>query len=156
MMDISRLHGHIEQQWKGSIVERLQAYVRIPNKSPMFDPAWEKNGYMAQAANLIADWCRTQPIEGMTVEVRNLPGLTPIVLVDVPGEVDDCVLMYGHLDKQPEFTGWLPGLAPWEPVIRDGKLYGRGGADDGYAAFSAVDDEPQASAPGSLDDLFAH
>ena len=138
MMDISRLHGHIEQQWKGSIVERLQAYVRIPNKSPMFDPAWEKNGYMAQAANLIADWCRTQPIGGMTVEVRNLPGLTPIVLVDVPGEVDDCVLMYGHLDKQPEFTGWLPGLSPWEPVIRDGKLYGRGGADDGYAAFSSL------------------
>ncbi len=67
-----------------------------------------------------------------------LPGLTPVVLVDVPGEVDDCVLLYGHLDKQPEFTGWLPGLSPWEPVIRDGKLYGRGGADDGYAAFSSL------------------
>ena len=48
------------------------------------------------------------------------------------------MLLYGHLDKQPEFTGWLPGLGPWEPVIRDGKLYGRGAADDGYAVFSSL------------------
>src|SRR5688572_17208841 len=137
-MDIARVLSSVEQQWKNSIVERLSAYVRIPNKSPLFDPDWEKHGYMEQAADLIAEWCRAQPVEGMKVEVRRLPGLTPVVLVDVPGEVQDCVLLYGHLDKQPEFTGWLPGLAPWEPVIRDGKLYGRGGADDGYAAFSSL------------------
>jgi acetylornithine deacetylase/succinyl-diaminopimelate desuccinylase-like protein len=87
---------------------------------------------------LVADWCKAQAIPGMTVEVRRLPGMTPLVFVDIPGEVDDCVLLYGHLDKQPEFTGWLPGLDPWQPVIRDGKLYGRGGADDGYAAFSSL------------------
>ena len=137
-MDVSRVVASIGKQWQGSILERLQAYVRIPNKSPMFDPNWERNGYMYAAADLIADWCRTQPIPGMRVEVRRLPGLTPIVLIDVPGELPDCVLMYGHLDKQPEFMGWLPGLSPWEPVIRDGKLYGRGGADDGYAAFSSL------------------
>ena len=137
-MNISDIRSSVDRQWQGSIVERLQAYVRIPNKSPMFDPEWEQHGYMDAAANLIADWCRKQPVEGMKVEVRRLPGLTPIVLVDIPGEVPDCVLLYGHLDKQPEFTGWLPGLAPWEPVIRDGKLYGRGGADDGYAAFSSL------------------
>jgi acetylornithine deacetylase/succinyl-diaminopimelate desuccinylase-like protein len=137
-MDTSRVFRSIQKQWQETIVERLQAYVRIPNKSPMFDPDWERNGHMDAAANLIADWCRTQPIPGMRVEVRRLPGLTPIVLIDVPGELPDCVLMYGHLDKQPEFTGWLPGLSPWEPVIRDGKLYGRGGADDGYAAFSSL------------------
>ena len=137
-MDIARALASVEKQWQGSIIERLTAYVRIQNKSPMFDPDWERHGYMDAAANLIADWCRKQPIEGLTVEVRRLPGLTPIVLVDVPGEVADCVLLYGHLDKQPEFTGWLPGLGPWDPVIRDGKLYGRGGADDGYAAFSSL------------------
>jgi len=137
-MDITQIRSSVDRQWQGSIIERLTEYVRIPNKSPMFDPDWEKHGYIDAAANLIADWCRKQPVEGMTVEVRRLPGLTPIVLVDVPGEVPDCVLLYGHLDKQPEFTGWLPGLAPWEPVIRDGKLYGRGGADDGYAAFSSL------------------
>jgi acetylornithine deacetylase/succinyl-diaminopimelate desuccinylase-like protein len=137
-MDIPRVLASVANQWRSSIIERLTAYVRIQNKSPMFDPDWERHGYMDDAANLIADWCRKQPVAGMTVEVRRLPGLTPIVLVDVPGEVPDCVLMYGHLDKQPEFTGWLPGLGPWEPVIRDGKLYGRGGADDGYAAFSSL------------------
>ena len=137
-MDIPRVLASVANQWRSSIIERLTAYVRIQNKSPMFDPDWERHGYMEDAANLIADWCRKQPVAGMKVEVRRLPGLTPIVLVDVPGEVPDCVLMYGHLDKQPEFTGWLPGLGPWEPVIRDGKLYGRGGADDGYAAFSSL------------------
>ena len=137
-MDIARVLASVDRQWQDSILERLQAYVRIPNKSPMFDPDWERNGHMDAAVELMADWCRTQPIEGMKVEVRRLPGITPIVLVDIPGELPDCVLLYGHLDKQPEFTGWLPGLGPWEPVIRDGKLYGRGGADDGYAAFSSL------------------
>lgn len=137
-MDVTLALASIDKQWRETIVERLAAYVRIPNKSPMFDPDWERHGYMEAAATLIAEWCRTQPIPGMRVDVRRLPGLTPIVLIDIPGEIDDCVLMYGHLDKQPEFTGWLPGLSPWEPVIRDGKLYGRGGADDGYAAFSSL------------------
>jgi acetylornithine deacetylase/succinyl-diaminopimelate desuccinylase-like protein len=137
-MDPSRVTASIDAQWQGSIVERLQEYVRIPAKSPMFDPDWERNGHIEAAVNLIAQWCRAQPIPGMRVDVRRLPGLTPIVLIDIPGELPDCVLFYGHLDKQPEFTGWLPGLGPWEPVIRDGKLYGRGGADDGYAAFSSL------------------
>ncbi len=137
-MDIPQIRACVDRQWQQSIIERLTAYVRIPDKSPMFDPDWEQHGYIDAAADLIADWCRKQPIAGMKVEVRRLPGLTPIVLVDIPGEIPDCVLLYGHLDKQPEFTGWLPGLAPWEPVIRDGKLYGRGGADDGYAAFSSL------------------
>ncbi len=137
-MDVSRALASIDKQWQDTIVERLQAYVRIPAKSPMFDPDWERNGYIDSATNLIAEWCRQQPIAGMRVEVRKLPGLTPIVLVDVPGELPGAVLLYGHLDKQPEFTGWLPGLSAWEPVIRDGKLYGRGAADDGYAAFSSL------------------
>lgn len=137
-MDIAAVRKSIDTQWDDSILERLQAYVRIPNKSPAFDPDWEAHGYMDAAVELMADWCRAQKIPNMKVEVRRLPGRTPVLLVDIPGEVPDCVLLYGHLDKQPEFTGWLPGLSPWEPVIRDGKLYGRGGADDGYACFSSI------------------
>ena len=137
-MDLKRLSASIDGTWDDSILERLVAYVRIPNKSPDFDPQWERNGYMEAAITLMADWCRKQPVPGARVEVRRLPGKTPLLLVDVPGEVPGCALLYGHLDKQPEFTGWLPGLGPWEPVIREGKLYGRGAADDGYAVFSSL------------------
>ena len=137
-MDLPALRQSIDRQWNDSILERLQEYVRIPNKSPMFDPEWEAHGHMDAAVELMAEWCRAQAIPGMTVEVQRASGLTPLLVVDIPGELPDCVLLYGHLDKQPEFTGWLPGLSPWEPVIRDGKLYGRGGADDGYACFSSI------------------
>jgi acetylornithine deacetylase/succinyl-diaminopimelate desuccinylase-like protein len=137
-MNIELLTAAIRKVWDGSIVERLSTYIRIPNKSPLFDPQWERNGHMEAAITLIAEWCRAQPLAGMRVQVRRLPGRTPLLFVDVPGELPGCVLLYGHLDKQPEFTGWLPGLGPWEPVMRDGKLYGRGGADDGYAIFSSL------------------
>jgi acetylornithine deacetylase/succinyl-diaminopimelate desuccinylase-like protein len=93
---------------------------------------------MEAAVQLLAKWCREQPIPGLKTEIRRLPGRTPVLFIDVPGELPGGVLLYGHLDKQPEFTGWAPGLSPWEPVLRDGKLYGRGGADDGYAVFSSL------------------
>ena len=137
-MDFERLKKHIAGTWDPSIVERLIAYVRIPNKSPMFDPQWERNGYMEAAVQLMADWCRAQKIPGARTEIRRLAGRTPLLLVDIPGELPGCAFLYGHLDKQPEFTGWLPGLGPWEPVIREGRLYGRGAADDGYAVFSSL------------------
>jgi acetylornithine deacetylase/succinyl-diaminopimelate desuccinylase-like protein len=137
-MDLNRLRVSIGKTWDDSILEQLVAYVRIPNKSPLFDPQWEQHGHMEKAVQLMAQWCRRQPLPGARVDVRRLPGRTPILLVDVPGELEGCVLLYGHLDKQPEFTGWLDGLGPWEPVIRDGKLYGRGAADDGYAVFSSL------------------
>ena len=137
-MDLERLNAFVANTWDRSIVERLTAYVRIPNKSPDFDPQWESHGHIEAAVQLMAEWCRLQPLPGLKVEIRRLPGRTPLLLIDVPGELPGCALLYGHLDKQPEFTGWLPGLGPWEPVIRDGKLYGRGAADDGYAVFSSL------------------
>jgi acetylornithine deacetylase/succinyl-diaminopimelate desuccinylase-like protein len=137
-MNIDRLTQGINAVWDDSIVDRLTAYIRIPNKSPMFDPDWERNGHMEAAINLMAEWCRAQPVAGMRVEVRRLPGKTPLLFIDIPGELPGSVLLYGHLDKQPEFPGWLPGLGPWEPVLRNGKLYGRGGADDGYAVFASL------------------
>ena len=137
-MDLQRLRASIDRVWDESILDRLQAYIRIPNKSPHFDPMWERNGHMESAVQLMADWCRAQAVPGARVEIRRLPGKTPLLLVDIAGDLPGCVLLYGHLDKQPEFTGWSPGLGPWEPVLRDGRLYGRGGADDGYAVFSSL------------------
>ena len=137
-IDLARLRATINQTWDRSILDRLEAYIRIPNKSPHFDPQWEQNGHMEAAVQLMADWCREQPVPDMRVEIRRLRGKTPLLVVDIPGEAAGCVLLYGHLDKQPEFTGWSPGLSPWEPVMREGRLYGRGGADDGYAVFSSL------------------
>ena len=137
-MDLQQLQASVARSWDESIIDRLIAYVRIPNKSPMFDPEWEPHGYMERAVQLMADWCRAQPLPGARIEVRRLAGRTPLLLIDVPGELPGTTLLYGHLDKQPEFTGWLPGLGPWEPVVRDGRLYGRGAADDGYAVFSSL------------------
>ncbi len=132
------LRAFVDHLWDHSILEQLKAYIRIPNKSPHFDANWESAGHMEAAIQLMAAWCRAHALPGMTVEIRRLPGRTPLLLVDVPGELPETVLLYGHLDKQPEFTGWAEGLSPWEPVIRDGKLYGRGGADDGYAVFGSL------------------
>ena len=137
-MNHRRAQALIDQQWSETIIPTLMDYIRIPNKSPNFDPDWESRGHMDRAAELLADWCRQQPVRGLTVEVVRLPGRTPVLLCEVPGQGPDTVLLYGHLDKQPEFTGWSAGLAPWEPVIRDGRLYGRGGADDGYAVFASL------------------
>jgi len=137
-MDLARLNDFIGKSWDDSILERLTEYVRIPNESPVFDPQWEARGHMDAAVELMAAWCRAQPVQGMRVEVRRIPGRTPLLYVDIPGELPGCTLLYGHLDKQPAFTGWLPGLGPWEPVLRDGRLYGRGSADDGYAVFSSL------------------
>ncbi len=137
-MDHKKARAMIDSAWDQSIIPALKDYIRIPNKSPNFDADWEANGHMEAAVQLMRGWCVANAPEGAQVEVLRLPGRTPVLLVDVPGQVDDCVLMYGHLDKQPEFTGWSDGLEPWTPVLRDGKLYGRGGADDGYAVFSSL------------------
>ncbi|HZF15262.1 MAG TPA: M20 family metallopeptidase [Steroidobacteraceae bacterium] len=137
-MTTADIRAHADRVWRDSIVGELKRYIAIPNKSPGFDRDWAAHGHMERAVALIADWCRKQPLKGATVEIVRLPGRTPLLFVDVPGTGSDRVLLYGHYDKQPEFTGWLEGLGPWTPVIRDGRLYGRGGADDGYAAFSSL------------------
>ena len=124
--------------WDESIIPELCEYIEVPNKSPHFDPDWEANGHMEKAVRQLEAWCKTQPIEGMTVEVVRIDGRTPLLFVDIPGASDDIVLLYGHYDKQPEFSGWDADLDPWKATIRDGKLYGRGGADDGYAVFGSL------------------
>ena len=128
----------IESTWDRSITPSLIDYIRIPNKSPAFDPDWKKNGYMDEAVTLISDWCRANAIDDMSLEVIQLEGRTPLIYIDVPGVGKDCVVLYGHLDKQPEMVGWHEGLGPWSPVLDGDRLYGRGGADDGYSAFASL------------------
>jgi acetylornithine deacetylase/succinyl-diaminopimelate desuccinylase-like protein len=128
----------ISQFWDEAIVPSLVEYIKIPAKSPHFDKAWQQNGHIDAAVELAANWCRKNAVPGMKLEVIRLPGKTPVLLIEIEGKGPGTVLMYGHLDKQPEMTGWREGYGPWKPVLADGKLYGRGGADDGYAVFSSI------------------
>ena len=137
-MDRETTSKFINTLWDDSIIPKLCEYVEVPNKSPAFDPDWESHGYMDEAIEMLEAWCRRQPIKGMQIEIVRLEGRTPLLFIEVPGQSDDVVLLYGHYDKQPEFSGWSEGLEPWKAVIRDGKLYGRGGADDGYAVFGSL------------------
>lgn len=137
-MDSTKTKSFVNATWDESIIPTLCDYIRIPNKSPTFDPDWQRHGHMESAVELITGWCRAQPVKGMRIEVVRLEGRTPLLYIDIPGDSDDVALLYGHYDKQPEFTGWAPDLSPWEPKIKSGKLYGRGGADDGYAVFGSL------------------
>ncbi|WP_435103244.1 M20 family metallopeptidase [Arhodomonas sp. AD133] len=137
-MDRTKAQPLIEQVWEDDILERLATYIEIPAKSPHFDENWADNGHIDQAVDLAERWCRKQPIDGMSVEVVRLPGRTPVLLVEVAGTAPGEVLLYGHLDKQPEMQGWDADKGPWTPVRLDDRLYGRGGADDGYAVFASL------------------
>lgn len=137
-MNAETLRSFVDKTWDESIVPELVEYIRIPNKSPHYDAAWQEHGYMEQAVEHIAGWCRARQIEGLQLEVVRIEGRTPIIFMEVPGTLEGTVLLYGHLDKQPEMVGWEEGLGPWTPVLRGEKLYGRGGADDGYAAYASL------------------
>lgn len=133
-----RLLDLVQRAWDERIVPALAEYIAIPARSPGFDPDWRHHGHLDRAVGLVHDWCRARPVEGLRTEVVRLEHRTPLILLEVPGHGDETVLLYGHVDKQPEMTGWSEGLAPWTPVRRGDRLYGRGGADDGYAAFAAI------------------
>ncbi len=138
MVNSQTLYEFVEKQWKEDIIPSLCEYIKIPNKSPHFDAKWQEHGYMDKAVNHIANWCQAHAPKGMELEILRLPGRTPLIFMDIPGQGDETVLLYGHLDKQPEMTGWNEGLSPWTPVLKDGRLYGRGAADDGYAAYASI------------------
>ena len=139
-MNESSVSQFMERIWEDDILPTLTDYIRIPNKSPAFDPKWVEHGHMDKAVALFEAWARKkiEKLPGAKLEVVRLEGRTPLILIEVPGKTDDTVLLYGHLDKQPEMAGWAEGTGPWVPVTRDDKLYGRGGADDGYAMFASL------------------
>ncbi len=144
MLDVKKLGNFVDQCWGDAIVPTLVEYIKIPNKSPAFDPDWAAHGYMEEAVRLFEGWARQRValLPGATLEIVRLTGRTPLMLIEMPGSGpganSDTVLLYGHLDKQPEMVGWTDGTGPWTPLLDGDKLYGRGGADDGYAMFGAL------------------
>jgi acetylornithine deacetylase/succinyl-diaminopimelate desuccinylase-like protein len=139
-MDFDKATSFLARIWDDEIVPALSDYIRIPNKSPAFDPDWQSHGHMETVVQMFAGWAKTKLAQfpGASLDVVRLPERTPLIFIEIPGDAPGTVLMYGHLDKQPEMLGWSDGLGPWQPVLKDGKLYGRGGADDGYAMFASL------------------
>jgi len=154
VLNATHILSQVSAAWDNDLVRQLSDYIAIPAKSPMFDPDWAQHGFIDTVVRNAYDWVLAQKVAGLQVEIIRLPGRTPVLLIEVaasqgatqnkaasPEETratGQTVMFYGHLDKQPEFTGWRSDLGPWKPVYEDGKLYGRGGADDGYAVYAAI------------------
>ena len=152
VLDSQAVGQLVDERWRDSIVPELERYIAVPAKSPAFDPAWAAHGHIEAVLRQAADWVQAQRIEGLRLELVRLHTAdgeprTPVLFFEIPasggtrGEPPasgETVLMYGHLDKQPEFSGWRSDLGPWTPRIIDDKLYGRGGADDGYAVYASI------------------
>ena len=136
--DTQRIRQVCEVFWEKAIMPTLMKVIRIPALSPHFDPLWQTHGFLDEIIALALAWAKAHALPGMAMEIIQLKGCTPVLLIELPGSAPGRVLLYGHLDKQPEMNPWAPGLGPWQPVLRDERLYGRGGADDGYAVFAAL------------------
>ncbi len=141
VLDSARALDQVTRQWDGDIVRQLTDYVAIPAKSPSFDADWARHGHIETVLRNAAAWVEAQKVAGLQLEIVRLPGRTPVLFFEIAAtrpQSQQTILMYGHLDKQPEFTGWRNDLGPWTPKYEDGKLYGRGGADDGYAVYASI------------------
>lgn len=141
LLDATVALAHASAQWDGDIVRQISDYIAIPAKSPGFDKDWAAHGHIETVLRNAATWVEAQKVEGLKLEIVRLEGRTPVLFFEIPATragSAETVLMYGHLDKQPEFNGWRADLGPWTPKYEDGKLYGRGGADDGYAIYASI------------------
>lgn len=139
--DAGALSSFAARAWDERIVPALKDYIAVPAKSPMFDARWREHGHLERVVRDAAAWVESRPVAGLKLEVIRIADRTPLLLFEVPATrpgSNDTVVMYGHLDKQPEFNGWRADLGPWTPKLDDGRLYGRGGADDGYAVYAAI------------------
>ncbi|NDG38799.1 MAG: M20/M25/M40 family metallo-hydrolase [Betaproteobacteria bacterium] len=135
------LGAYADRRWDEAIVPALTDYIGVPAKSPMFDAEWQAHGHLERVVRDAAAWVESRKVPGLTLEVVRIDGRTPVIFFEIPATrpaSSDTVVMYGHLDKQPEFTGWRNDLGPWTPKYEGGLLYGRGGADDGYAVYAAI------------------
>ena len=147
VLNAAQALDQVSKAWDNDILAQLQAYIAVPSKSPMFDADWAQHGYIDTVMRNAATWVEAQKIPGLKLEIVRMEGRTPVMFFEVPASNGDgpatvdsnqTVLMYGHLDKQPEFSGWRSDLGPWTPKYENGKLYGRGGADDGYAVYASI------------------
>ena len=141
MMKINLLTTFIEKTWEDSVLPALKEYVSIPAVSPGFDKNWTAAGFLMDALVLAENWCRHMALERTKIQIISKGQRTPVLLIEIDSttpEHTDTTFLYGHLDKQPPARGWDSNKGPWQPVIENNRLYGRGSADDGYAVFTAI------------------
>ena len=141
VLDDAQALAQTSAQWDRDIVAQLTEYIAIPSKSPGFDANWAQHGHIDAVMRNAAAWVEAQKVEGLRLEVVRLEGRTPVLFFELDATKagsTQTVMMYGHLDKQPEFNGWRKDLGPWTPKYEDGRLYGRGAADDGYAVYASI------------------
>jgi len=133
---------YVDGLWEHDVVDALSSYVAIRCLSPDFDPGWMGNGEIGRAARMLSEWAGSRPIPGISVEIVEHDGLTPVIVADIPAtpgaEAKPVSLLYGHFDKQPALGSWREGLDPFLAVREGDRLYGRGTADDGYSIFAAI------------------
>ena len=139
-VDKAATDRNIDEKWDDWYVKGLSDFIRVPNLSPNYDAEFLTNGKIEEAMELVDNYINQLQIEGLSKKVFQPEGSCPLVVyvVEPTHGSEKNVMLYGHLDKQPWMDGWAEGLAPTEPVIRGEYLYGRGGADDGYAPFSCM------------------
>jgi acetylornithine deacetylase/succinyl-diaminopimelate desuccinylase-like protein len=139
--EAAALAAFCDRAWDERIVPALREYIAVPAKSPMFDPDWAAHGLIDRVVRDAAAWVEGRRLPGLKLELIRLAGRTPLLFFELPASGPaqaGTVLLYGHLDKQPEFSGWRHGFGPWTPRLEEDRLYGRGGADDGYAVYAAI------------------
>src|SRR5258708_9206927 len=78
-LNATALASGISAQWDEDIVPQLIDYIRIPAKSPHFDPQWAANGHIERVIRLAEAWVKRQPVRGLDVEIVRLPGRTPLL-----------------------------------------------------------------------------
>jgi acetylornithine deacetylase/succinyl-diaminopimelate desuccinylase-like protein len=141
-MDHGKVRDAVVTVWADQVLPSLSGLVEIPALSPAFDSDWAETGHLREAVEHVRDWIESRGLPGASAEIVQLAGRSPVLLIDVPATsgatAEGTLLLYGHLDKQPPFGGWSEGLAPWQAVLRDGRLYGRGAVDDGYSGYAAT------------------
>lgn len=117
---------------RGRFHRELDEFLRIPSVSAKS----EHNADTRRAA----EWVRSQlAAAGLTADVFDTPG-HPVVVGEWSGAGTDAptVLIYGHYDVQPPEPLELWDSPPFEPDIRDGRIYARGSADDKGQLFLHV------------------
>ena len=111
----------VSQAWDSDIVRQLTDYIAIPAKSPMFAADWAEQGLLDTVVRNAAAWVESQKVAGLTLEVVRLPDRTPVLFFEIEAtqaHAPQTVLMYGHLDKQPEFSGWRSDLVDQRRRLR--------------------------------------